>query len=41
MSFIRCLAGYKGDIVFAIMINQGQDSKAMKQKLEQILDQML
>lgn len=37
MSSIRCLAGYKGDVVFAIMINNGQDLQQMQQKIDQFL----
>jgi serine-type D-Ala-D-Ala carboxypeptidase/endopeptidase (penicillin-binding protein 4) len=40
MSSCRGLTGYKGDIAFAILINHGQDSKEMKEKLGQILDQL-
>lgn len=35
MSFVRCLAGYKGDYIFAILINNGSDSQAMKDKIDQ------
>lgn len=40
MSSCRGLAGYKGDIAFAIFINHGQDSKAMKERLDQIVAQL-
>lgn len=40
MSFTRCLAGYKGDIAFAILINNGDDSKAMEKKLSQLVSDL-
>jgi D-alanyl-D-alanine carboxypeptidase/D-alanyl-D-alanine-endopeptidase (penicillin-binding protein 4) len=40
MSFTRCLAGYKGDIAFAIMINYGDDSKEMEKKLDKLVTEL-
>jgi D-alanyl-D-alanine carboxypeptidase/D-alanyl-D-alanine-endopeptidase (penicillin-binding protein 4) len=40
ISFVRCITGYKGDVVFAILINNGQDVQEMKQKLDQILTEL-
>ncbi len=40
MSFTRCLAGYKGDIAFAILINYGDDSKEMEKKLDQLVTEL-
>jgi D-alanyl-D-alanine carboxypeptidase/D-alanyl-D-alanine-endopeptidase (penicillin-binding protein 4) len=35
MSFVRCLTGYKGDYIFAILINNGMSSQAMQDKIDQ------
>ncbi|MGH2611535.1 MAG: D-alanyl-D-alanine carboxypeptidase/D-alanyl-D-alanine endopeptidase [Rhabdochlamydiaceae bacterium] len=40
MSFIRCITGYKGDIAFAILINNGQNGQEMEQKVDQFLTQL-
>jgi D-alanyl-D-alanine carboxypeptidase/D-alanyl-D-alanine-endopeptidase (penicillin-binding protein 4) len=40
MSACRGLTGYKGDIAFAILINHGQDSKEMREKLDQIVAEL-
>jgi D-alanyl-D-alanine carboxypeptidase/D-alanyl-D-alanine-endopeptidase (penicillin-binding protein 4) len=37
MSHVRCLAGYKGDIVFAIFINNGLSGGQMEQMIDQLL----
>ncbi len=40
MSFTRCMTGYKGDVAFAILINNGQDTQQMTQKLDQFLAEL-
>ncbi len=37
MSFLRGCAGYKGEIAFAILINQGPDQKKMREKVNLFL----
>jgi serine-type D-Ala-D-Ala carboxypeptidase/endopeptidase (penicillin-binding protein 4) len=37
MSFIRCCAGYTGDIAFAISINHCPDSRAMQEAVDQFV----
>ncbi len=40
MSFHRCLAGYKGDVAFAIFINYEQDAQNAKEKIDQIVSKL-
>ena len=40
MSLIKCYAGYKGEIAFAIMINQCLDSAWMNKKIDLFLSQL-
>jgi D-alanyl-D-alanine carboxypeptidase/D-alanyl-D-alanine-endopeptidase (penicillin-binding protein 4) len=40
MSFIRGIVGYKGDIAFAILINNGPTGQKMEQKLDQFMTEL-